>query len=94
LTGAAVQLLQGTKAAVLGGANIYVKYEYGVDPYFHLPMFESMDGWRKVWFFLRNNADTPLPMFTGSRPVPQLNWGYGVVRRDLRKLQFVHEVVQ
>jgi hypothetical protein len=53
-----------------------------------------MDGWRKVWFFLRNNADTPLPMFTGSRPVPQLNWGYGVVRRDIRKLQFVHKVVQ
>jgi hypothetical protein len=34
--------------------------------------------WEKVWFFLRNDADTPLVVFTGCRPVPQPKWGYGV----------------
>jgi hypothetical protein len=29
-----------------------------------------MDGWRKVWFFLRNNTDVPLTVFMGSCPVP------------------------
>jgi hypothetical protein len=56
--------------AILGGADIYVKSEYGVNPDFHLPMSKSMDGWRKVWFFLRNNTDVPLTVFMGSCPVP------------------------
>jgi hypothetical protein len=79
---------------ILCGMDIYVKYGHSVDPYFHLPMLGSMDRWWKVWFFLRNDADTPLPMFTVSRPVPQPNWGYGVAKRDLRRLQPLHEVIQ
>jgi hypothetical protein len=27
--------------------------------------------WQKVWFFLRNNVDAPLPMVTGSSTIPQ-----------------------
>jgi hypothetical protein len=56
-------------------------------------MFESIDGWWKVWFFLRNDADALLPMFTGSHPVPQPNWGGGsrVTTKDLHKLQSLHE---
>jgi hypothetical protein len=56
--------------AVLGGTDIYVKSKHEVDPYFHLPMFESTDVWWKVWFFMRNDADTPLPVFMDSRPIP------------------------
>jgi hypothetical protein len=54
----------------------------------------STDGWQKVWFFLRNDANTLLPMFTGSRPILQPNWGYRVARKDLRRLQPMCEVVQ
>jgi hypothetical protein len=61
------------EVVVLGGMDIYVKSWHGVDSYFHLPMPSSSDGWRKIWFFFRNDADTPLPMFTGSRPIPQPN---------------------
>jgi hypothetical protein len=89
-----VWLSQSAEAAVLGGADIYVKSRHGVNPYFHLSMSESTNGWWKVWFFLRNYADVPLPVFTGSRPIPHPNWGYGVARRDLRKVQFMHEVIQ
>jgi hypothetical protein len=63
----------GAEAAILGGVDIYVKIGHEVDPYFHLPMSESTDGWRKVRFFLRNDTDVPLPVFMGSRPVPQPN---------------------
>jgi hypothetical protein len=52
----------------------------GVYLYFHLPMFGPPDGWWKVWFFLRNDPDAPLLVFTGSRPIRQPNLGYGVVR--------------
>jgi hypothetical protein len=38
----------GAKATVLGGVGTYVKSVHGVDPYFHLPMPDSMDGWQKV----------------------------------------------
>jgi hypothetical protein len=69
------RLLLGSsmKVAVLGGVDIYVKSGHGVDPYFHLPMFKSMDEWWKVWFIMRNDIDAPLPVLTGSRPIPQPN---------------------
>jgi hypothetical protein len=84
----------GAEVVVFGGMDIYVKSGHGVDPYFHLPMSGSTNGWQKVWFFLRNNGDGPLPVFTGSRPVPQPNLGYRVARRDLCRLQPLHEVIQ
>jgi hypothetical protein len=74
------------EVAALGSIDIFSRSGRGVDPYFHLPTFGPLDGWRKVWFFLRNDTNAPLPVFTGSRPVPQPNWGYGVAQRDLRKL--------
>jgi hypothetical protein len=36
----------------------------------------------------------PLLTFTGNRLVPQPNWGYGVAKMDLGKLQPLGEVVQ
>jgi hypothetical protein len=89
-----VQLSQGEEAMVLSGMDIYVKSEHGVDPYICLPISESTDKWQKVWFFLRNNADTPLPMFTGSRSVPKPNRGYRVAKRDLCNLQSMRKVIQ
>jgi hypothetical protein len=33
-------------------------------------------------------------MFMGSRRIPQPNWGYGLVRTDLYRLQPLREVIQ
>jgi hypothetical protein len=41
----------------LGCVDIFVCSERGVDHYFHIPMSGPPDGWRKVWFFLRNDTD-------------------------------------
>jgi hypothetical protein len=66
------------EAVVLGSVDIFVRSGPGVDPYFHLSMSGPPVGWWKVWFSLRNNTDVPLPMFTGSDPVPQPKWGCSV----------------
>jgi hypothetical protein len=76
------------------GTIIHVKFEHGVDPYFNLLMPRLMKGWRKKWFYLRNDASAPLLVFTGSRPVPLPFLGDGVARKDLSKLQPVHEALQ
>jgi hypothetical protein len=46
---------------VLSGVDIYVRCRHKVDPYFHLPMPRSLDGWRRVWFFLMNDVDVATP---------------------------------
>jgi hypothetical protein len=74
------------KAVVSGGVVIHIKSGHGIDPYIHLPMPEFTNGWQKIWFFLRNDIVTPLPMFTGNCPIAQLNWGNGVAKKDLNKL--------
>jgi hypothetical protein len=90
------QLRQGSGVDVpaLGSVDIFIRSGHGVDIYFHLPMSGPPNGWQKVWFLLRNDTDAPLPVFTGSRSIPQPNWGYNVAQRDLRRLQPQDEVVQ
>jgi hypothetical protein len=76
----------GMEVATLGSMDIFVRPVHGVDPNFHLPTSSHPNGWWKVWFFLRNNTDAPLPIFMSSCHVPRPNWGYGVAQKDLRKL--------
>jgi hypothetical protein len=70
-------LKQGSnvEATVWVSVDIFARFGPGVDPYFCFSMSYPPVGWQKVWFFFRNDVDTPLPMFTGSRPVPQPKWG-------------------
>jgi hypothetical protein len=91
---AQLQQGSGAEAAVLSSVDIFVRSGHRVDPYFDLPMPKPPDGWWKVWFFLRNDADVPLPVFMGSRLIPQPNWGYGVVKTDLHRLQPLREAIQ
>jgi hypothetical protein len=77
---ASLQQGLGTEIVALGNVGIFVRSGRGVDPYFQLPTFDALNGWPKAWFFLRNDTDTPLPIFTDSCPVPQPNWGYGVAQ--------------
>jgi hypothetical protein len=57
-------------------------------------MPRSMKEWQKKWFYLKNNTSTLLPVFIGGRPVPLSSWGGGVARKDLGKLQTLHENIQ
>jgi hypothetical protein len=58
--------------------DIFIRSRPGVDPYYRLLMADPLVGWWKVWFFLWNDANVPLPVFTGSHPSPQPKWGYMV----------------
>jgi hypothetical protein len=89
------QLWQGSdaEAAVWGNVDIFVRSGPGVDPYFCFSMSNPPIGWKKVWFFLRNDADTSLPLFMGSRPVPQPKWGYGVAQQYICRLQPLRDVI-
>jgi hypothetical protein len=49
-------------------------------------MPKSMKGWQKNWFYLKNDASAPLPVFTDGRPIPRPSWGDEVARKDLSKL--------
>jgi hypothetical protein len=82
------------EAAVCGCVDISVRSGQGINLYFYLSMSNPPAGWWGEWFFLRKDADTPLPVFTGNRPAPQPSWGYGVAWWDIRKLQPLCEVVQ
>jgi hypothetical protein len=74
--------------------DIFVRYGPGIDLYFCLPMSDPPTGWRKVWFFLRNDVDMPLPVFTGNCPIPQPKWGYSVVQKHICRLQPLLDIVQ
>jgi hypothetical protein len=67
------RLQQGSDAEVkvLGSVDIFVRSGPRVDPYFCLLIFDPSVGWRKVWFFFRNDVNASLSVFTGSRPIPE-----------------------
>jgi hypothetical protein len=90
------RLQQGldAEASVLDSVDIFVRSRPRVDPYFHLLMSNPPNGWQKLWFFLRNDVDAPLPMFMESRPIPQPKWGYGVAQKHIRRLQSLCDVIQ
>jgi hypothetical protein len=50
--------------------------------------------WWKVWFFLSNDPNASLPVFTVSRSIPQPKWRYGVAQTNLHRLQPMSEVIQ
>jgi hypothetical protein len=82
-----------TAVAVWGCIEIYVRTRPGIIPYFHLSISNPSVGWQKEWFLLRNNATAPLPVVTGKHPTAQLSWGYGVAKKDTRKLQLMHDIL-
>jgi hypothetical protein len=69
------RLQQGSDAgaAALGNVDILVHSGPEVDPNFFVLMPDPPVGWRRTWFLLRNDADTPLPMFMGGHPIPHPN---------------------
>jgi hypothetical protein len=80
-------LRQGSNTVNLGSVDILAQSRSEVDPYFSILMPDPSVAWWKMWFFLRNDADAPLPTFTCSHPVSPPNWWYSVAHADLHRLQ-------
>jgi hypothetical protein len=79
---------------IFWGAIIHVKSGHGVDPYLEMPMLKAMKGWRKKWFYLKNDDSAPLLVFTNGQPVPLPSWGEGAAGKDHGKIQPLCEYLQ
>ena len=53
----------------------------------YIPLSKSNKGWHKLWFYLRNNAATPLSIFTGHliEEAPDA-WRYGPIAKEQKRL--------
>jgi hypothetical protein len=62
-----IQLWQdlGAGAVSVGSVDVSIRSGLGVDSYFSFPQPNTLVGWPKAWFLLKNEADAPLPMFMG-----------------------------
>jgi hypothetical protein len=82
------------EAEVRGNVDIFVRSGSGIDPYFHFSMSIPPVRRRKVCFFLRNDADTPILVFTGCCPTPHPKWGYDLAQEHIHRIQPVRDVVR
>jgi hypothetical protein len=57
-------------------------------------MFDPPVRWWKVLFFLRNDADVLLPMFTSSLPISQPRWGYGVAQQYIPDCNTLNNIIR
>jgi hypothetical protein len=50
----------------------------------------SNKGWHQRWFYLRSDADAPLPPYTGRFFRGALErWGYGPIAVDMKKIDIL-----
>jgi hypothetical protein len=64
------RLRPSSDVKVVVWVDIFVRSRLGINLYFCFLLSNPLVGWQKVWFFLRNDTDVPLPMFTGCRLIP------------------------
>jgi hypothetical protein len=60
-----VCLKEGSRAATISCANLRMKQGRG-DDYILVSLTISNSGWHKGWFYLRNDPEFALPVFTGN----------------------------
>ena len=48
----------------MGCASIHLRGSRASE-YMSIPLLKSNKGWHKLWFYLKNDATAPLPIFTG-----------------------------
>jgi hypothetical protein len=58
-----------------------------VDGYIAMRGSSSNKGWHQQWFYLRSDADAPLPPYTDHffEEAPE-RWGYGPIAADRKKI--------
>ena len=70
----------------MGCASIRLQGSRSLE-YMSIPLSKSNKGWHKIWFYLRNDAAPPLPIFTGRliKEAPDV-WRYGPIGREQKRL--------
>jgi hypothetical protein len=57
-------LREGSRAAMISCANLQIKQARS-DDYIPAPLTSSNSGWHRGWFYLRNDPEHALPLYTG-----------------------------
>jgi len=52
---------------------------------------DSNRGWHGEWFYIRNPAAAPFPVFTGGRPEMQDSWSWGCAKKEKHKVGVIKE---
>ena len=47
---------------------------------------DSNRGWHGEWFYIRNPAAAPFPVFTGRRPEKKESWSWGCAKKENHKV--------
>ena len=73
-------------AMPMGCASIHLRGNRSSE-YMSILLSKSNKGWHKLWFYLRNDAAGPLPIFTG-HPIEEAPnvWRYGPIGREQKRL--------
>ena len=73
-------------AVLMGYASIRLRGSRASE-YMSIRLSKSNKGWHKLWFYLRNDAAGPLPIFTG-HPIEEAPnvWRYGPIGREQKRL--------
>ena len=57
----------------------------------HVPPLQLQPGWHGEWFYIRNPAAAPFPVFTGGMPEKQDSWSWGCARKEKKKVEIIEE---
>ena len=70
----------------MGCASIRLRGKWSSE-YMSIPLSKSNKEWQKLWFYLRNNDDTPLPIFIG-RLIEEASdaWRYRPIAKEQKWL--------
>jgi hypothetical protein len=69
------------------GSCMIQHYQSRADGYITMKGFSSNKGWHQRWFYLRSNADAPLPPYISHFfEEAQARWGYGPVATNKEKI--------
>ena len=78
------------EVAPVGGFTLQRKLGMG-DLYPAYLRCDSNRGWHGEWFYIRNPAVAPFPVFTGGRPEKQDSWSWGCAKKEKHKVGVIEE---
>jgi hypothetical protein len=83
----------GSHAATTSCANLRMKQGRG-DDYIPVTLTSSNSGWHKGWFYLRNDLEFALPLYTGnSIAESRRSWADGPAKKEQKKILKQHWAV-
>jgi hypothetical protein len=86
-------LKEGSWAATISCANLRMKQGRDED-YIPVSLTSSNNGWHKVWFYLPNDPEFALPVYTGnSIAESRRNWSDGPAKMEQEKMLRDHWAV-